>query len=135
MYGKKLGRKRVLHLGVEEALGERVQRALEIAEADALVDDEAFDLREHRRVRRVEVVAAVDAARRDDAHRRLVRLHVANLHARGVRAQQRRRPAADRRRHRRGEVQRVLHVARRVLGRHVQRFEVVPVVFELRARR
>ena len=31
-----------------------------------------FDLREHRRVREVEVVAAVDAARRDQADRRLV---------------------------------------------------------------
>jgi hypothetical protein len=33
--------------------------------------------------------------------------------------------------HRRLQVERVLHVARRVLGRHVERFEVVVVVFEL----
>ena len=33
----------------------------------------------------------------------------------------------------RSQVERVLHVARRMLLRHVQRFEVVPVVFELRA--
>ena len=33
----------------------------------------------------------------------------------------------------RGEVERVLHVASGMLGRHVERFEVVIVVFELRA--
>ena len=40
-------------------------------------------------------------------------------------------PAAGR--HRRREVQRVLHVARGMLRRHVERFEVVVVVFELGA--
>ena len=38
---------------------------------DALVDHQPFDLVEHRRVRRV-AVAAVDAARRDDADRRFL---------------------------------------------------------------
>ena len=57
-------------------------------------------------------------------------LHVADLHPGGVRAQQRRR-RAGRRAHRRGEVERVLHVARGMLRRHVERFEVVVVVFEL----
>ena len=32
-----------------------------------------------------------------------------------------------------GEIERVLHVARRMLGRHVERFEVVVVVFDLGA--
>ena len=104
-------------------------------------------------MRLVEVVAAVDAARADDPHRRLVPLHVADLHRRGVRPQQRRgalvarraalrsrRPAlaapigADREhrpRPRLLEVERVLHVARRVIGGQVQRFEVVVVVLGL----
>ena len=103
---------------------------------DALADDQAFDLREHRRVRQVEVVAAVDAARRDEPHRRLVRLHVADLHRRGVRAQQRApvvgRPRVDPA-PAIGEVERVLHVARGCSARHVERFEVVVVVFDLRA--
>ena len=44
----------------------------------------------------IEVVAAIDAPRHDDADRRLMRLHVADLHRRGVRPQQR--PARRRRR-------------------------------------
>ena len=81
VYGKKLGRKRTRALGAEQLAREREQRALQIGERDAFADDEPFDLREHRRVRQVEVVAAVDAARRDEPDRRLVRLHVADLHA------------------------------------------------------
>ena len=60
-------------------------------------------------------------------------LHVADLHRGGVRAQQRatigRRIACDGS----GEVQRVLHVARRVFRRHVERVETVPFVLDLRA--
>ena len=63
-------------------------------------------------------------------------LHVTNLHARGVRAQQcgwmrGRRPAGAR--HRSVQIKRVLHVTRGVVRRHVERFEVVIVVFHLRA--
>ena len=99
-------------------------------------------------MREVEVVAAIDAAGDDDADRRLEGLHVADLHRRGVRAQQRRRadlrlrrtaaercpsvrapgPADDRRL----QVERVLHVARGMIRRHVERFEVVEVVFDFR---
>ena len=56
---------------------------------DPFADDEPLHLGERRRVRQIEIVAAIDAARHDDADRRLVRLHVADLHRRGVRAQQR----------------------------------------------
>ncbi len=121
------------HAGLEEPVREGLQRALEIAETDALVDDEPFDLREHRRVGGVEVVAAVDAAGRDDPHRRRVGLHEADLHPRRVRAEQTGTAARGVGRERIGEVQRVLHVARRVLGRHVERLEVVPVVLEFGA--
>ena len=85
-------------------------------------DRERFDLAERRRVRQVEIVAAVDAPGRDDANRRLVRLHVADLHRRGVRAQQRPR-VVGRSNHQcteRCEIERVLHVARGMLRRHVQ---------------
>ena len=120
-----------LALGAEQLAQNGEQRALQIGERDVLADDQPFDLGEHRRVREVEVVAPVDAAGRDQPHRRLVRLHVADLHARRVRAQQRggrcRRATCSGRR----EIQRVLHVARGMLGRHVERFEVVVVVLEL----
>jgi hypothetical protein len=85
-------------------------------------------------VREIEVVAAIDAAGHDDPDRRLVRLHVANLHGGGVGAEQGAAivgPAAIAL-NRPGEVEGVLHVARRVLGRHVQRVEAVPLVLDLR---
>jgi hypothetical protein len=74
----------------------------------------------HRRVRHVGV-AAIDAARRNHAQRRLVAHHGADLHGRRVRAQQ---PPAR-------EVERVVHRARRVIRRDIERLEVVPVVLDL----
>jgi hypothetical protein len=93
-------------------------------------------------VAQIEVVAAIDAARHDETHRGRKRLHVPDLHRRGVSAKQRRRfhlrrgklagvrtpHAAD---DRRAEVEGVLHVARGMIRRHVERFEVVVVVFDL----
>ena len=78
------------HLDVvdlEERLAELLQRPLQVAEVGRLVDDQSLDLVEHRRVRRI-TVDAIDAARRDDADRRLLRQHRADLHGARVRAQQ-----------------------------------------------
>ena len=90
VYGKKLGRKTALVFGPNSSRRNATIGALEVAHRDAFADDEALDLLEHRRVRHVEVVAAVDAAGGDDADRRAVPFHVADLHRRRVRAQQRR---------------------------------------------
>src|SRR4029079_15002683 len=109
------------------------ERALQVGERHPFADDEPLDLREHRRVREVEPVAPIHTSRRDQPERRLVRLHVAELHAGRARAQQRRRASAVGGAHRRLQVERVLHVARGVLRRHVERFEVVVVVLELGA--
>ena len=76
----------------------------------ALVDDEALDLVEHRRVRLV-AVAAIGATRNDDADRRLLLEHGADLHRRGVRAQQQPRSVRLR-----VEEERVVHLPRRVSG-------------------
>ena len=60
--GKKDGRKRIFtrwHL--EERLAELLQDPLQVAHMGALVDHEALDLVEHRRVRLV-AVAAIGAA-------------------------------------------------------------------------
>ena len=111
-----------LEIALEERTHELGQRALEVGERGVFVDQQAFDLVEHRRMRLV-AVAAVDLARRDHPQRRLVGVHVTHLHAGGMRAQQ----AAI------AEVERVVHGARRVMRREVQRFEVVPVVLDLRA--
>ena len=87
-----------------------------------------FDLVEHRRVRRVGV-DAVGAARRDHLDRRLVHARVAHLHRAGVRAQQQRQAVLVLQ----VDVERVLHRARRMVLRVVQRGEVVPVGLDLRA--
>ena len=73
-----------LAVGAEELLRQMVERALEVRERDALVDQEPFDLLEVRGVRGVLRVAAVDAARADDCHRRLLALHHPHLHRGGV---------------------------------------------------
>ena len=72
-----------------EQRGENViEQRLQVAHRDVLVDVEAFELVEIRRVRGVGGVAAVNAARRDDADRRRALEHRADLHGRRVRAQE-----------------------------------------------
>ena len=68
--GKNDGRKRALDVGAEQRVDERLDGAEQVAERDAVVDREPFDLVEHRRVARVERVAAERAAGRDDVDRR-----------------------------------------------------------------
>ena len=72
----------------KHALNKVVERALEVAEGDALVDDQALDLVELRQVAGVGRVGTVDGARADHVDGRLLRLHGVNLHARGLGAQQ-----------------------------------------------
>jgi hypothetical protein len=70
--GEVRGAEAHLHLvDLEERLAEFLQHPFQVSQMGALVDDEALDLVEHRRVGLV-VVAAEDAARRDDADRRLL---------------------------------------------------------------
>ena len=88
MNGKKLGRKRICTcVDLEERAAELLQHPLQVAHVDRLVDHQPLDLMEHRRVGLVGI-AAVGAAGDDDADRRLLRLHGADLHRRGVGAQQ-----------------------------------------------
>ena len=68
---------------LEEGAAEFLQHPLEVRHGDVAVDGEALDLVEHRRVGLV-VVGAVDPAGRDDAAGHAMRLHVADLHRRGV---------------------------------------------------
>ena len=84
------------HVRREHLARERQQRAFQIGQRQAFADGQPLDLSEGRRVRQVQVVASIDAAGHDDANRRLMRLHVANLHRRGMRAQQRARRALRR---------------------------------------
>src|SRR5690348_4761570 len=120
--GEVAGAEAHLEIALEEGADELGQRALEVGETGGLVDQQAFDLVEHRRVGLVRI-AAVDLARRDDADRRLAPGHAADLHRRRMRAQQ----ATV------TEVEGVVHGACRMVRREVQRLEVVPVVLDLRA--
>ena len=71
----------------EEPPEEGLERPLEVAESDPLRHRQPLDLVEHRRVPQI-VVVAVDTPRADDPDRRLARQHRADLHRRGVGAQQ-----------------------------------------------
>ena len=77
-----------------------------MGEAHVLADHQPLYLMEHRRVGLIGI-APVDATGRDDPQRRLARLHGSNLHRGGVGAKQ----ASV------GEIERVLHGARRVVPR------------------
>jgi len=109
-----------LAVGAEGGARPLEQHSLQVAQGDVLVDGQALDLVEHRRVRRV-VVAPVGLAGEDVVQRRLLQLHLADLHRRGVRAQQ----------HVLGDVEGVLQHPRRVVGQVVERVEVVVVPFGL----
>ena len=103
-----------------------VERALEVGHGDALVDHEALDLVEHRRVRGVVLVGAEHPARADDVDGWLAGQHRARLDGRGLGAQHdvvlgRLGPEG------------VLHGARRVVGPEVERVEVEPLGLDDRA--
>ena len=108
-----------------------IQSALQIAEGDVGVDGEPFNLVEHGRVAGVRRIVAIDLARNHNAQRRLQLLHGANLHRRGVRAQQQ--PVAQSLLLLPCEEQGVLHVARGMVGRKVQRLEIVVIGLDLGA--
>ena len=137
--GRRLGEREVmgaearLAIGAEHLLAEVVERALQVAERDALVDDQAFDLRELRQMTGVGDIAAIHLARGDDVDGRLLLLHDVHLHARGLRAQQHLGLAAHR-----GllagsvdHVEGVLHATAGVICRGIERLEVIVVGFHL----
>ena len=113
----------------KELLHEVVQGLLQVGKGDILVDVEALNLMEDTVGAGRDGLVAEHAARGDDADGRLVGLHHANLHTRGVGAQQ----------HIRGLVdigllvdeEGVLHVAGGMVEREVQGREHVVVVLDL----
>ena len=96
--------------------------ALEVGKGAVAINDQPFDLMEHRRVRRVQITA-VNASGSDNAQRGAVAFHRADLYARGVRAQHGFRV----------EVEGILHRPRRVIFGDIQGGEVVKIVFDFRA--
>ena len=84
-------------------------------------------------VRGVRVVAAIDAARHDDAHRRLLLLHHAYLDGGSVGAEQSGDGCAAGAVRIPCEIERVLRVPRRMVGGRVQRVKAMIFVLDLRA--
>ena len=114
-------------VAAEERLGERVERAGQVGEGDVAVDHQALDLVEHRHVGGVGGVLPEHPAGHDHVEGRLLAGHHPHLHRRGVGAQH----GGARLAHL--DVERVVHVARRVVGREVEGAEVVPVGLHLGA--
>src|ERR1041384_411466 len=91
------------------------------------IDDEPLDLMEHRRMRRV-VIGAEGAARYDDADRRFLGQHGADLYRRGMGAQHEPRAVRPLR-----KIKGVVLLPRRMLGRDVERREVVKILLDMRS--
>ena len=129
--GKNDGRKCVFTARSEQRLHGVIERAFQIAEGDVGIDRQAFDLMKHGRVAGVGRIVAMHRPGNHDANRRTHLLHRANLHRRGMRAQQQ--ALALRLRLLSRDEERVLRVARGMVRREIQRLEIVVVGFDHRA--
>src|SRR5206468_1629570 len=67
------------HVAAEQVLEDELHGAFEVADRDASIDIEPFDLLERRVVRGVGVVAAIDPAGHDDPDWRLLLFHHPDL--------------------------------------------------------
>ena len=105
-----------------QLLCEQLENALQVAHADALIDNQTLDLMEQRRVGCVNGVRTVNTARRNNADRRLALFHRADLHRRGLRAEH----------NIIRNIEGILRVACRMILRDVQRLEVVVIQLNLR---
>src|SRR5215813_12640589 len=103
---------------LEKRLAEFFEDPFQVTKMRAFVDDKALDLMEHRRVGLVGV-DAIGAARDDNADRRLLAHHGADLHRGGVGAQQKTGTIGLRM-----EEERVVHLAGRMALRDVELGEV-----------
>src|SRR6516165_4723795 len=112
-------------IDLEERLAEFLQDPFQMAEVGALVDDEPFDLVEHRCVGLI-AVAAIGAAGNDDSDRRLLRQHRPDLHRRGMRAQQQPRAVGLR-----IEIERIVHVAGGMAFGKIELGEIVVVSLDV----
>ena len=104
-----------------------LQHPFQIAEIGLFVDDETFDLMEHRRMRLVGI-ATIGAAGADDADRRALREHRAHLHRARMRAQQFTRAGRIR-----FQEERVVHLARRMIRLKIELGEIIIVGFDIRS--
>ena len=119
--GEEMGAETHLGLRSEDLAEEILECALEVGEGHAAIDVEPLELVEGAEVGRVDLVAAEGAAQGDDAHRRHFFLHRADLHGRGVGAQE---LAVF-------EIKGVGLIPRGVVGGRVERVEAMPLGLDL----
>src|SRR5882724_11468782 len=115
------GSEACFHTGAEKLLHEILDGAGEITKRDVRVHGEAFDLVKGEGMRGVRIIAAIDLSGNDDAHRRFLLLHGANLHGRSVRAEKERRRSTFRQ----FQIKRVHVVTHGMEFGDVQRFGIV----------
>jgi len=130
-----------LHVAAHEFLEDEFDRALEVADGDVLVHVKPFDLVEGRIVRGVGVVAAIDAAgtmmRTGGGWDFITRIGRRRCVCGGEVVYARPHPALSPGRGRStrrvvGEIERVLRVARGMVGGRVKRVEAMILILNLR---
>ena len=98
----------MLRILAEHSAGEGLERSLEVAHGDVLVNDKSLELMEHRRMGRIDRVGTINSSGGNYADRRLSRaLHCMHLNRRGLRTEQ---DVV-------GNIEGVLRIARRVVFR------------------
>src|SRR5690606_17795951 len=107
---------------------EETQHALQIGHRHVAIDEQALDLMEHWKMRRVGIVWSVDTAQRDHPYRRARLLHDSNLHGARLAAKQHWRIDATLGR---GQVEVFEWIAGRVRRGNIERLEIVPLVLDL----
>src|SRR5438270_6458152 len=100
---------------------EELQGSFQISHTHVLIYIEAFNLVKLRAVSRVDFIATVGRARRDDANWRGRRLHRPNLDGGGVGSKES--PIR--------QIEGVLFVAGWMISRRVQRVETMPFIFDV----
>ena len=116
------GPKTYRQIRLEKRFEELIYRPFEVGKTDSLVDHQALDLMEHRGVGEVGITA-IHPARTDYANRRRLLLHNADLNRRSMSSQNSSFV----------NVEGVMHGPSRVVGRDIQRFEIVVIVLNLGA--
>ena len=129
-FGRRLGKRKIAwpktHIKIlfEKGFHKCRQGAFQIGKARGFIHQQTFHLMEHWCVCLIGI-RAIHFARSNHTKRWFVILHKTHLHARCMGAQQ----MATR------KIEGVVHGARRVMWRKVQRFKIMPVVFDFWALR
>ena len=116
-----------MHARAEIGIRKGLDGASQVAEGDAPVDDESFNLVKNRQVAGIGGIPPVAPPGHHRVNRWRLGLHQPDLDGRGVGSQQHRFWRTQ------PQVEGVPHSPGRVGGRHVEGFEVVPVRLRLRA--